>query len=350
LRAAAAASSESASAATSVARDDDAADLGRAERARAAAVTAAPLEGLSLAGLHAFIDAHGGRAAFVGKTTSDVKREVVLPRMAAWEGAYTAELRRGGGGAMVARANAFASHVYSGRFLDAVEALEAWEARTVAHGGAAGARFFYYFDLLVVDQRKDGVIAFEALRDTFGPGVRSAGRVLLVLDEAAVAMTRLWCVFELVTACELSLPLEVVMPPRDEAAFLRALESDFDSLCRRTMTVDVQRAVAYMPEDERNIRAVIEGGVGYLRANQLVIGGMQSWMVARARAALAAAPPAKRDLLTDRLASLLQSQGVLEEAGQLFGQVLNARRAALGSDHADTLSSINNMAKWINHP
>ena len=125
------------------------------ERARAAAAVA-PLDGLTLSDLRAFIDAHNGRAVFEGKTTEDVKQTVVKPRAEAWGGAYTEELRRRSGSGGPARANVFVSHVYSGLFLDAVDALEAWEARQAA----AGAPFAFYFDLLVVDQRQDAVVPF----------------------------------------------------------------------------------------------------------------------------------------------------------------------------------------------
>lgn len=48
------------------------------------------------------------------------------------------------------------------------------------------------------------------------------------------------------------------------------------------MRVDVEKAAAFMPEDERNIRSLIVAGKGYLRANQLVIGAMGQWMDAQA--------------------------------------------------------------------
>ena len=189
------------------------------------------------------------------------------------------------------------------------------------------------------------------LRDTFSEGVRSAGRVLLLLNEGAVAMTRLWCVFELATACSLGLPFEVAMPPRDEAAFLHALEHDCDSLCHRTMTFDVEKATARVAKDARNIRAVltVPGGIGYLRANQLVIRGMQGWMFARAQAALQALSPDERvsSRLIMKLAQLLQDQGKLSEAEPLFREALAARRRTLGDEHPDTLTSVNNMASLL---
>jgi ATP-dependent exoDNAse (exonuclease V) beta subunit len=51
--------------------------------------------------------------------------------------------------------------------------------------------------------------------------------------------------------------------------------------------------------------------------------------------------------LQDRLASLLQAQGKLDEAGVLFREALEAKRATLGDRHSDTLTSINNLGTLL---
>ena len=303
-----------------------------------------PLPGISLEDIRRFVDGHGGRASFESKTTREVKNDIIKLNACRWGGAWTAELARAdGANILVAKASVFVSHIYEGRFLDAVDALEAWESRQ-----AASCTFqpFYFFDLLVVDQRQSACVPFEVLRDTFGPGVRSASRVLLLLDEEARATTRLWCVFEITTACEEGLPLEVILPPRDEAKFLRELEQDYEGLCRRTMTVNAERATAEQPEDERNIRAVLtrEGSVGYLRATQLVVGCMQRWMGERALAALPANEDRGTSALILNLAKMLQDQEKLGEAEPLFREALATRRRKLGNEHPDTLASIEKMA------
>ena len=305
-----------------------------------------PLPGISLEGIRRFVDVHGGRASFESKTTREVKNDIIKLNACLWGGAWTAELARTADGAniCVGKASVFVSHIYEGRFLDAMDALEAWEKRQAA--SCAFQPFFYFFDLLVVDQRQGACVPFEVLRDTFGPGVRSASRVLLLLDEEARAMTRLWCVFEIATACEEGLPLEVILPPREEAKFVRELEQDYEGLCRRTMTVNAERATAEQPEDERNIRAVLTrgGGVGYLRASQLVVGCMQRWMGERALAALPANEDRGTSALILNLAKMLQDHDKLGEAEPLFREALATRRRKLGDEHPDTLTSIDKMA------
>ena len=305
------------------------------------------LTGVSAAGLLAAIDAAGGRAALEGKTTGALKYEHVLPTTAAAAAAYSDELRtRPHGAALVGPASAFRSHAYDYLFLDAVDAAVAWGA---AHPRADASPHFFYFDLLVVDQHgQNAVVGFEALRDEFGGGVRAVGTTLFLLDFAApISLGRSWCVFEAATALSCGLRFEVVMPPRDEAAFALALVDDFDSLVRKTCTVDVARATAREPADQAIIqRAVREDMGGFLRVNQLVIGAMREWMVAAGYAALLKLPKEERAVsaLQNALAILLKDQGKLSEAEPLYREALAGRRKALGDDHPDTLGSVNNFA------
>jgi tetratricopeptide (TPR) repeat protein len=212
---------------------------------------------------------------------------------------------------------------------------------------------FYYFDLLVVNQYgADALVPFETLRDTFAAGVLDAGRTLLVLDETASAMGRLWCVFELAVSLQHSdrVSFEVIMAPRHAAAFRTQLVRDYDSVVRRTMSVDVENARAREAADETNIRCMLQApGLGYLRANQLVIGAMKEWMVAEARAALAALSPEERhgSTLPYYLSRLLQAMGQLAEADPLAREALATRRRVLGDEHPDTLASINNVAQLL---
>ena len=110
-----------------------------ASAAGAAAPAPAHWDGISLAGLRAFVAEHGGEEGLAGKTTSEVKWAIVVPETKAAACSYANLLRARERGAVVGRASAFVSHVYSYAFLDVVEAIAAWEARLLA-GGAAPRR------------------------------------------------------------------------------------------------------------------------------------------------------------------------------------------------------------------
>jgi hypothetical protein len=113
-------------------------DASAAAAAPAGAAAPHP-DGISLAGLRAFVAEHGGAEGLAGKTTSDVKWDIVVPETKAAACSYANLLRARERGATVGRASAFVSHVYSYAFLDFVEAIAAWEARLLS-GGAAPRR------------------------------------------------------------------------------------------------------------------------------------------------------------------------------------------------------------------
>lgn len=120
--------------------------------ASAASAAVRQLTGISLAAFEAMIALAGGRGALAGTTTEALKRTVVLPRTR--EAAYSAAdwlVREGTVPAdAVGAATAFVSHAYDYEFVKVVDALVAWEKRQ-REAGAVGP-FFYYFDLLVVNQ------------------------------------------------------------------------------------------------------------------------------------------------------------------------------------------------------
>ena len=323
----------------------------------AAAASAAPpllpggLIGVSLAGFRAFVEAHGGRRAFVGKTTNDVKHAFVLPYTEVLQRSY-AEVVHAAGSIHVGCANRFISHVYSAPFLKALDAIEAWEEQQSAAGQSS--LFFYYFDLLVVNQWGQGpVIPFDVLRDEFSRGVQGVGHTLLLMEWAeATALTRMWCVFEIYTTLACRVPLDVIMAPEDETAFVEALHSDFESLVQKTI-IHAELATAREPADEENIRRAIMESVGFEKLNQLVIRGLQQWMVARGVDALHFR---RRTLggdhphtlaFTNNVASLLRAHGDYGRAEQLFQEVLVARRNPLGAMHSDTVRSMLHLCEVV---
>lgn len=309
------------------------------------------LVGISLSGLRAFVEANGGRRAFEGKSTNDVKAAFVLPCTAVSAQSY-ASVARASGSPHIGRANRFLSHVYSAPFLKSLDALEAWEEQEAAAGRSTPS--FYYFDLFVVNQHGQGpVIPFAELRDEFGNGVRGVGHTLLLMEWAdATALRRMWCVFELYTTLACGVPLDVVMAPDDETAFLEALHSDFDSLVQKTI-IDAELATAREPADEENIRRAIVESVGFRRLNELVISGLQDWMAARGGEALRFR---RRTLGEDHphtltfaqnVGSLLLTQGKLRDAELHFRDVLASRRRTLGPEHPDTLGSMISVSRVL---
>jgi hypothetical protein len=197
-------------------------------------LTVRPLAGISAAAMQHVVAAAGGRGALAGKSTEWLKAAFVVPVTAAARASYADAVLRAmpDAAALVGRATQFFSHAYTYSFLDAVDAIAAWDARNAR---ADGQPNYFYFDLLVVNQHaQHSVVPFEVLRDEFGSGVRSIGATLFLLDFAEpVSLARAWCVFEVATSLACGALFTVVMAPRSEAAFRAAL---VDDLCARSLS------------------------------------------------------------------------------------------------------------------
>jgi tetratricopeptide (TPR) repeat protein len=296
--------------------------------------------GISLAGFQELIDAHGGRAAFEGKTTGWVKYHVVMPATAAARSSYAEGLLLKES-LYASPATAFVSHAYDDEFLGTVDALAALEARE----GSSG---FYYFDLLAVNQHGQGAkVPFEVLRNEFKQGVEAIGSTLLSLRWASqTPLARAWCVFEIGTSVAVGAKMKVIMPPADVPAFKEALVQDYESLMCKTCRVNTETAKAKESDDLANIKLALAQSGGFLKTNQLVIGAMQGWMVEEARMALAALPAEERGTsgLLWNLARLLCDQGKVDEAQALHHECIAAHRRKLGDEHRDTLMAITMLA------
>jgi tetratricopeptide (TPR) repeat protein len=343
-------------------------------------------DGLSLAGLRAFVAEHGGESALAGKTTSDVKWEIVVPETKAAACSYANLLRARGRGGVVGRANAFISHVYSERFLDVVEAIAAWEARQPADAPPV----FYYFDLLVVNQHgQSAAVASDVLWREFTGSVRAIGRTLVVLTLDAARkgpLTRAWCVAEIAAGLQGAgagggegdgggggggggaALFEVIMTPSERARFVKELTSNFANIAQRTCTVDLERTHAWHGDEclENGVCRDVAAGrvavcsndlgfvldnvrreISFADVNQRVIARMREFMVDEARAVLKDMPGADAragSALQYCLARLLQDCGWLAEAEALLRETVEVRRRTLGAEAQSTLAAICTLA------
>ncbi len=349
-----------------------------------------PLQGISLAGFKILVEAAGGRACLETWTTGRLKYDYLLPATAPARDSFARAVLapRADASSLVGRATVFLSHAYDYLFLDALDAITAWEARQPPL--TPPAPHFYYFDLAVVNQHcQSAIVPFQELRDVFSKGVRDVGRTLFLLRwEAPLSLSRAWCVFELATTVSCKKTLEVVLPPRDEASFQAVLLTDFESVVQKTCSIDVGQATALHASDQVNIhRAIREELGGAADVNKMVIGALRSWMAAAGRAALDALAPATRSrspLLT-QYANLLSELGQREaamalyqealtghseggpgtllalsnyaialvecgkpgEAAEMHARALAARRSLQGDGHPDTLRSMCNYGSVL---
>ncbi|KOO33518.1 tetratricopeptide repeat domain protein [Chrysochromulina tobinii] len=166
------------------------------------------------------------------------------------------------------------------------------------------------------------------------------------------AMTRAWCLFELVKALAKGATLHVVLAPADVNGFAALLTRRFGEIAGIVAGIDAADAQITMVEDRDYILAEVaklEGGIGAVTTT--VCASLREWLAAEGRAALMRIPSQERamSVLQHNLGRLLQDQGKLEEAQVLFHEALEAGRATLGNQHPNTLVSINNLGLLLHH-
>ena len=139
------------------------------------------------------------------------------------------------------------------------------------------------------------------------------------------ALTRAWCLFELVKALAKGATLHVVLAPSDVDGFEALLTDDFDEIAGIVAGIDAADAQITKVEDRDYILvevAKLEGGIGAV--TKTVCASLREWLSAEGAAVLMRIPRKDRatSVLQTNLASLLRDQGKLEDAGVLFREAL----------------------------
>lgn len=159
-----------------------------------------------------------------GKKTSEVSELLLKPRTASKRVAYV-DLLEGehmdDGTPAVDQATCFVSHAWSTDFLDLCECTIAWAK---ARGGEQVP--YVWLDVFAVNQHQ-GDMPPEWWDTTFRAAVGALGHTLLVLTpwDKPVAVSRVWCLWEILCTVDQGCELTVLMPEREKRAFVEALKS-----------------------------------------------------------------------------------------------------------------------------
>jgi hypothetical protein len=165
--------------------------------------------GIPLVCILEFIERHGGRPAFEGLTTSQVKRRFIMPETSASKQSLCDQLRCGGD-PRVQEAQWFVSHAWQYQFLDVVSSLQLFLA-SEPDGGTATL----WFDAFSTSQHDTYARSPLWWQRTFVNAIGRMGRLLMVLTPWTnpVTLTRAWCILELFACCNSRSRFEVAMPP-----------------------------------------------------------------------------------------------------------------------------------------
>jgi hypothetical protein len=120
---------------------------------------------------------------------------------------------------------------------------------------------YYWLDVFAVNQHN--VHSAAELPKLQNAITASRGMVVVLAPwEKPIALTRIWCLYEILTAMNTGTPVAVQMPPDQQDAFTAELARDFSAIRLRLCEIDSVNAHATQPADLRQIRKQIESTVG----------------------------------------------------------------------------------------
>lgn len=119
--------------------------------------------------------------------------------------------------------------------------------------------------------------SFETLQHTFKTELQKTGKMLCLFDRIAQSLyaQRLWCLFEVLVATEAkTISIDVIIPETATAELQQILALKEKDEAKEFISVRSELAEATSPEDQANIRKLIEDKIGYPSVNSIVTGAL----------------------------------------------------------------------------
>ena len=304
------------------------------------------LVGVSAGFLLEFIKDHGGRAAFEGKTTTQVNELVVQPESKDLQASYCELLRRSGKADRTGTATWFVSHAWKYEFLYVVDAILAFVAREGLDVNAT----VVWFDLFSNSQHNTAAKPFAWWTGTFTHAIETMGNVLMVMSpwDEPVTLTRAWCVFEVYACVKTNSRFEVAMTREENERFLGQIRQNPGRYYAMLAKINSANATAFKPEDRDAIFAAIRSEVGFAGMDSMVFRALEGWIERELQRQIAAKEAAGdeqgKGFWMWVLGRVYSDGGKLDEALPLYEQSLEIDRRLQGEDHPDTLTSMGNLA------
>jgi len=290
-------------------------------------------------------------------TTTHINLCIVKPRTKGTGACYAESIIRPSHPKWVGTPTDFLSHAWRYNFKALVhatksEAEERDRSRAKKNLPPIADQRFYWNDIFVEDQNatdsKPEGYFFNAFRDA----VTSIGRTVLILMplKDAIPLTRAWCVWEMFCSIQASnVELCVALPPSEKLELERMLHEEFDMIINILINVKVEKSEAFIESDRNEIHRIIreQCGGGFSGVDDVLCGGLRSWLEKTGSSLLADAKEGEEDAKTltlmDRVATMLREQGRQEEAEGWYRRGLAGRERVLGPEHSDTLATLNNL-------
>jgi len=298
------------------------------------------------------------------KTTTHVNLCLIKPATKDLNGSYATTVLAGQT-EYVGPPTDFASHAWRYDFAHFVNALEAEATerdtnRLAQHLEPISMQRYYWNDIFVEDQNATTNKPQSYWFNAFRQAVISIGRTILVLEplEAAIPMTRAWCVYEMF--CSIASPkceLAIALAPSERVKFEAWIVKDFKRLIKIVSNVDAANSVAFMKSDQDKIHSIIRDTCpgGFDGVNKVICAGLREWLLFQGNRALQ-----EQDLqcqnpeiltrhfqLMTRVGQLETLLGKRTEAEKHLSLALNGLVDTAGKDDEITLLATSNLATLL---
>jgi tetratricopeptide (TPR) repeat protein len=218
-----------------------------------------------------------------------------------------------------------------------------------------GEDAYVWLDFVCNNQHKGPKYQFEWWSGTFKKAISSIGKTVMVLApwNDPIPLTRGWCIWELYCTidnegCE----FDIAMTPESEDCFVKDMDTDPLRMIKKMLaTINCESSECFKVEDKNQIHNAIKQTMGFKEMNKKVFEAIRGWVIQRykkevekRKARLGEDHP---ETLTsfNSLAILYENQGDYKKALFFHETCLKKRKAVLGEDHQDTLVSLNNLAE-----
>jgi tetratricopeptide (TPR) repeat protein len=300
------------------------------------------MDGLPVHFFREFIEFNGGVGVFEGLTTTIVKRMFIKPKTESTKLSLCAQMRQEGD-QRVQPATWFVSHAWQYRFMDVVEALEAFfvdKPDTII-----------WMDLFSTSQHSTFDRPPEWWQQTFCSAIGEMGQMVMVMTpwDNPIALTRAWCLIELYACRRSNSSFDVALPPSERVRFLAEIVSRGGAFYDMLSKVNTEHSECSRDSDRKRIfHAVRQLDGGFAGLDRGVLQTMTEWLERQLEEEIADAIAAHRDAAEcsamRALGELLRRKGEYDRALPLYEQCLAKRKRFLGDDHPDTLSTLIELA------
>ena len=303
------------------------------------------MDGLPFSFFRELVDANGGEAAFEGLTTSNVKRNIIVPKTQSTKLSLCAQMRQEGD-SRVKTATWFVSHAWQYKFLDVFRALEAFFADK--------PEAIIWMDIVSTSQHATFERPPEWWQQTFVSAIGRMGQMVMIMTpwDNPVCLTRAWCLIELY-ACRSSGSLfGVALPPSERARFLSQIVSKAGAFYDMLGKVNTEKSECNRDSDRQRIFSAIRGlDGGFTSLDRSVLKSLTEWLVLQLQGEIASAASMGAEEteceLMSALGDLFQKMGEFDRALLLLEECLTRRRRILGDGHHNTLATLSNVASLI---